>query len=203
MEWVRSKFFTKKDLSMIKKLKNIFSTKKHSSPAKNHQKGKKNKDINKTTVTSSHNKKNKDINKKAVTSSHNKKYRKGNSQPKKQLDTEKIKIEFLDTPLAQPNKNWKVNHSLESKDDEKLFFDFELPPALLRGLYESRFFYCTPIQMKTFEYSLKGFDVAGKAQTGTGKTIAFLVTIFNYFLTNPLTTQKNRNTSFSYYCSYS
>ncbi len=59
----------------------------------------------------------------------------------------------------------------------------ELHPDLLRGLHDSGFERCTPIQALTLPLALQGHDVAGQAQTGTGKTCAFLVAIFNRLLT--------------------
>lgn len=44
---------------------------------------------------------------------------------------------------------------------------------------------CTPIQKKSLPFSLEGLDVLGKAQTGTGKTAAFLVALFNDLLNQP------------------
>ncbi|MGD2098680.1 MAG: DEAD/DEAH box helicase [Desulfobacterales bacterium] len=57
------------------------------------------------------------------------------------------------------------------------FDSFELPAPLLSALNEAGFEYCTPIQEQTLPISLCGRDVAGQAQTGTGKTAAFLVTV--------------------------
>jgi ATP-dependent RNA helicase RhlB len=59
------------------------------------------------------------------------------------------------------------------------FDSFDLPETLLRGLTESGFARCTPIQAQTLPVSLDGRDVAGQAQTGTGKTAAFLVTLYS------------------------
>jgi ATP-dependent RNA helicase RhlB len=47
------------------------------------------------------------------------------------------------------------------------------------------FQYCSPIQAKILPHTLQGHDAIGKAQTGTGKTAAFLITIFNDLLCNP------------------
>ena len=58
------------------------------------------------------------------------------------------------------------------------FIEFNLPAEVLSGVSEAGFTYCTPIQAQTLPVSLAGRDVAGQAQTGTGKTAAFLVTIF-------------------------
>ncbi|HET7843958.1 MAG TPA: ATP-dependent RNA helicase RhlB [Xanthomonadales bacterium] len=65
------------------------------------------------------------------------------------------------------------------------FDSFELHPLLRAGLEESGFLRTTPIQAMTLPMTLAGKDIAGQAQTGTGKTLAFLVTILNRLLSNP------------------
>ncbi|MBD9536949.1 ATP-dependent RNA helicase RhlB [Stenotrophomonas sp. MH1] len=65
------------------------------------------------------------------------------------------------------------------------FSSFELQPALLAGLEGAGFTRCTPIQALTLPVALPGGDVAGQAQTGTGKTLAFLVAVVNRLLTRP------------------
>lgn len=65
------------------------------------------------------------------------------------------------------------------------FSSFELHPALLAGLEAAGFTRCTPIQALTLPVTLPGRDVAGQAQTGTGKTLAFLVTVINRLLLRP------------------
>lgn len=62
------------------------------------------------------------------------------------------------------------------------FEELNIPSEILSGLHENGFEYCTPIQAQVLPISLTGRDVAGQAQTGTGKTIAFLVTIFTRLL---------------------
>ncbi len=67
-----------------------------------------------------------------------------------------------------------------------IFFDsFDLQPSLLSGLHAAGFTRCTPIQALTLPLALAGRDVAGQAQTGTGKTAAFLVAIMQRMLTQP------------------
>ncbi len=65
------------------------------------------------------------------------------------------------------------------------FSSFELQPALLAGLEGAGFTRCTPIQALTLPVALPGGDVAGQAQTGTGKTLAFLVAVINRLLSRP------------------
>ncbi|MDY6791991.1 MAG: DEAD/DEAH box helicase [Thermodesulfobacteriota bacterium] len=59
------------------------------------------------------------------------------------------------------------------------FDEFNLPQEIVSGLKNAGFAFCTPIQAQTLPVSLTGRDVAGQAQTGTGKTAAFLVTVFS------------------------
>ena len=65
------------------------------------------------------------------------------------------------------------------------FNSFPLHPDLLAGLEAAGFSRCTPIQALTLPVALAGRDVAGQAQTGTGKTLAFLVAVMNRLLTRP------------------
>lgn len=59
------------------------------------------------------------------------------------------------------------------------FKSLNLDPALLQGIEDSGFLYCTPIQAGTLPIVLSNSDVAGQAQTGTGKTAAFLIAAFH------------------------
>ena len=65
------------------------------------------------------------------------------------------------------------------------FSSFDLHPAMLAGLESAGFTRCTPIQALTLPISLTGRDVAGQAQTGTGKTLAFLITLVQRLITRP------------------
>ena len=62
------------------------------------------------------------------------------------------------------------------------FASFTLPAPVMAGVQAAGFTHCTPIQEKVLPLSLAGRDVAGQAQTGTGKTAAFLITIFTRLL---------------------
>jgi ATP-dependent RNA helicase RhlB len=62
------------------------------------------------------------------------------------------------------------------------FEDLDLPPQILAGLKDAGLTFCTPIQAEVLPLTLAGKDVAGQAQTGTGKTAAFLVTVLNRLL---------------------
>ncbi|WP_417683633.1 ATP-dependent RNA helicase RhlB [Pseudidiomarina aquimaris] len=68
---------------------------------------------------------------------------------------------------------------------ETRFADLDLHPQVLTALNKAGFEYCTPIQALSLPVALKGQDVAGQAQTGTGKTLAFLVATFTTLLNKP------------------
>ena len=58
----------------------------------------------------------------------------------------------------------------------------ELHDSLRKGIADAGFEYATPIQADTLPIALQGHDVAGQAQTGTGKTAAFLIAAIQYVL---------------------
>jgi len=73
------------------------------------------------------------------------------------------------------------------------FTGFDLPAEIMQGIEESGFLSCTPIQEKSLPLTLAGKDVAGQAQTGTGKTAAFLIATFNYLLRHPADENRKPN----------
>ena len=86
----------------------------------------------------------------------------------------------------EESKSWSPSEFVvEAVDDKTRFHDLDLQDSLLRGVAELGFQYCSPIQAKILPHTLQGHDAIGKAQTGTGKTAAFLITIFNDLLCNP------------------
>src|SRR5580765_2020523 len=73
----------------------------------------------------------------------------------------------------------------DSRSDSITFASLGLKPEVMQGIREAGFVTCTPIQAQTLPVALAGRDVAGQAQTGTGKTAAFLIALFNRLLTEP------------------
>ncbi len=71
------------------------------------------------------------------------------------------------------------------------FAQLALPESLSQGIADAGFTTCTPIQEKTLPLTLNGKDVAGRGQTGTGKTAAFLITLFDRLLKNTDASGKN------------
>ncbi len=75
-------------------------------------------------------------------------------------------------------KSWDLTEfKVEPLDGRSRFHDFNLPVILMHAISDLGFQYCSPIQARTLPYTLRGHDIVGKAQTGTGKTAAFLTTI--------------------------
>ena len=75
----------------------------------------------------------------------------------------------------------------DTSGEQQLSFDqFELQKPLRDAIDKLGFKFCTPIQAQSLVLTLAGYDVTGKAQTGTGKTAAFLITIINDLLSNPI-----------------
>lgn len=73
------------------------------------------------------------------------------------------------------------------------FSAFDLPEPLARAIAETGFTHCTPIQARTLPLTLRGEDVCGQSQTGTGKTATFLIALFNRLLTREPTPGRRPN----------
>ena len=66
---------------------------------------------------------------------------------------------------------------MHDDEDALTFTEFALPPTITSAIGDLGFTHCTPIQGAVLPYSLSDYDITGQAQTGTGKTAAFLITI--------------------------
>ena len=73
------------------------------------------------------------------------------------------------------------------------FESLGLAEPLLQSVREAGFKACTPIQAETLPKLLAGRDIAGQAQTGTGKTAAFLLALFQRLLVNPSPSTRRLN----------
>ncbi len=82
---------------------------------------------------------------------------------------------------------WSVDEfKVPAIEGKTRFHDLGLDDRLMHGIADLGFEYCSPIQAGTLPQTLRGQDAIGKAQTGTGKTAAFLITIINDLLSNPI-----------------
>ena len=83
--------------------------------------------------------------------------------------------------------DWKLEEFDVPEEEGKVrFHDFALPLPLMRAIADLGYEYCTPIQSKALPFALSDYDVTGQAQTGTGKTAAFLIGVFTRCWEMPL-----------------
>ncbi len=87
---------------------------------------------------------------------------------------------------ASGHEGWTPDQfQVPPADGKTRFQDLNLPPELLHAAADLGFQYCTKVQAGTLPPALAGKDVAGQAQTGSGKTAAFLLAAFARFLNGP------------------
>lgn len=65
------------------------------------------------------------------------------------------------------------------------FEELDIPEQVLEGIRAAGFAECTPVQAQTLPEALRGRDIAAQAQTGTGKTAAFLIAVFSRMFRQP------------------
>jgi ATP-dependent RNA helicase RhlB len=66
------------------------------------------------------------------------------------------------------------------------FSEMDLPAEVRQGIEQAGFTACTPVQEAVIPRALRGEDIAAQAQTGTGKTAAFLISLFSRMIRNPV-----------------
>ena len=99
------------------------------------------------------------------------------------------------TANASPGETWHASKFKVSPLEGKTrFHDFDLPTPLLHAVFDLGFQYCTPIQAEILPSTLSGKDASGRAQTGTGKTAAFLITVITRILNNPIQEKRKPGT---------
>src|SRR5690606_35623014 len=92
------------------------------------------------------------------------------------------------TQVARPYRQFPRNHTTTMSEGlltQLRFEELSLPEPVMKGLADAGFDRCTPIQAETLPVALGGGDIAGQAQTGTGKTAAFLVAMFTHLERHP------------------
>jgi ATP-dependent RNA helicase RhlB len=83
--------------------------------------------------------------------------------------------------------DWDISRfEVPPAEGQTRFHDLDLPPELMHGIADLGFQYCTPIQAAILPGVLSGSDAKGKAQTGTGKSAAFLINIYTHLLKAPV-----------------
>ena len=105
-----------------------------------------------------------------------------NPERTKQPAAEKSQRPAPPRKIAEP---WDpATFQVEPKEGKTRFQDMNLPTDIFHAIADLNFQYCTPIQAEILPLTLAGKDMAGKAQTGTGKTAAFLLGILTRFMNN-------------------
>lgn len=136
---------------------------------------------------------------------HNKPYRQQKPggthpprEPRKKETPEEYRQRRAKRTQSRPETIAKPQHVIPSEpwdesefkvpvvDGKMRFHEYNLPKEIMHAVFDLGFQYCTPVQAETLQKSLAGDDVTAQAQTGTGKTAAFLITIFNHMLKNPI-----------------
>ncbi len=110
---------------------------------------------------------------------------KGKKNRRSKKDLEKFSTD------SAPAAAWKRSQfKVPVVEGKTRFHDFDLPTPLLHAISDLNFRYCTPIQAEILPDTLSGKDATGQAQTGTGKTAAFLITVINRMLNTPIQGQR-------------
>ncbi|GLI35511.1 hypothetical protein DAMNIGENAA_29440 [Desulforhabdus amnigena] len=98
-------------------------------------------------------------------------------------------------PFIALEEPWDPSEFQVPEEEGKTrFHDLDLPNEIMHGIYDLGFQYCTPIQSAILPQAIQGADAAGKAQTGTGKSAVFLITILAHLLTKPSPEKRRRGT---------
>ncbi len=89
---------------------------------------------------------------------------------------------------TKPSRSsWKVSQFVVPEVEGMFrFHDLGLPIPIMHAISDLGFEYCTPVQAEILPKALSGSDVTGKAQTGTGKSAAFLINIYAHLLKKPI-----------------
>ena len=102
-----------------------------------------------------------------------------NKKPKSKASTAPKAVTKAPQPKWDP-----AQFTVAAVEGKTRFHDFKLDERIMRGIYDLGFEYASPIQSESLPITLAGHDIIGKAQTGTGKTAAFLITVMQKLLTS-------------------
>ncbi|MCP5062038.1 MAG: DEAD/DEAH box helicase [Ignavibacteriae bacterium] len=114
------------------------------------------------------------------------------------LRHEKRALQNKDNVQSKPKiiiDNWDASvFKVPEVEGKTRFHDLEISKEILHAVYDLGFQYCTEVQAEVLPKSMSGDDIVVQAQTGTGKTAAFLFTIFNHILNTPLDAKQKHGT---------
>ncbi|MEN6487100.1 MAG: DEAD/DEAH box helicase [Syntrophobacteraceae bacterium] len=91
-----------------------------------------------------------------------------------------------EAPAEPETVKWHLSEfEVPPADGKTRFHDLDLPEPLMHAIADLGFQYCTPIQSAILPDALAGVDAGGRAQTGTGKSAAFLISALTHLLRKP------------------
>jgi ATP-dependent RNA helicase RhlB len=96
---------------------------------------------------------------------------------------------------GRPRKKWTLdNFQVSPREGMTRFHDLNLPLPIMHAIFELGYEYCTPIQSELLPATIAGQDGYGQAQTGTGKTAAFLIAAMTRMQANPIQGKRRSGT---------
>jgi len=99
------------------------------------------------------------------------------------------------TPRPSPKPRWDISQfQVPPAEGKTRFHDLDLPAGVMHAIADLEFEYCTPVQAEILPRALTGLDATGRAQTGTGKSAAFLITILTRLYRKQLTEKRDSGT---------
>ncbi|RJP84285.1 MAG: DEAD/DEAH box helicase [Desulfobacteraceae bacterium] len=118
----------------------------------------------------------------------------GRNRKKKSPESAPVEETSAPEPLPAVD-DWTIDaFHVPPEEGRVRFHDLSLPAPLMHGISDLNFTFCTPIQAEILPSTLAGRDAFGKAQTGTGKTAAFLITVITRMLNNPIQDHRKSGT---------
>jgi ATP-dependent RNA helicase RhlB len=94
-------------------------------------------------------------------------------------------------PSIDQESTWRLeDFDVPAVDGQTRFHDLNLPDPVMHAVADLGFQYCTPIQAEILPSTLEGKDATGRAQTGTGKTAAFIISVLTHMLRKPASAKR-------------
>ncbi|MGE0086525.1 MAG: DEAD/DEAH box helicase [Desulfococcaceae bacterium] len=120
-------------------------------------------------------------------------------RPKKRRRKKKTKDQTFpavpESDNVQVYEYWDISmFDVPPAEGKTRFHDLNLPSEIMHAVADLGFQYCSPVQAEILPATLNGRDASGQAQTGTGKTAAFLITLLSTFLRKPLSGKREFGT---------
>ncbi|MDY6912736.1 MAG: DEAD/DEAH box helicase [Chloroflexota bacterium] len=94
-----------------------------------------------------------------------------------------------------PRPKWNLSQfQVAPVEGKTRFHDLDLPIDIIHAIADLGFEYCTPIQAEVLPKTLTGVDATGRAQTGTGKSAAFLIAVLTHLQRKPISGERRPGT---------